>query len=98
MASLLVDDKAKACVDACAECVQTCEACAYQCCIPSGQTEMSGCAQRCLDCAAICALCVTLLARGSALAERVCQLCSATRVSIWDPARAAPTRRKRPPW
>ena len=73
MASTLVAEANRACLDACTECAQACEACAQACLTDTAMTE---CTRLCLDCAAICQACVTLLARGSAWASRLCQLCA----------------------
>ena len=73
MASTLVAEANRACLDACTECAQACEACAQACLTDTAMTE---CTRLCLDCAAICQACVTLLARGSARASRLCQLCA----------------------
>jgi hypothetical protein len=74
MASALIAERNRACLDACSECEQACEACAYGCCM--GSAEMVACGQLCLDCAAISRLCQTLLERGSAWATKVCELCA----------------------
>ncbi len=73
MASVLVPERNRACIDTCTECVQACNATAYQCCLPGGNVE---CGKLCLDCAAFCQLCIVLLSRGSPLAVELCRICA----------------------
>lgn len=64
----------QACLEVCAACAHACDNCVYTCC--AGNTNMAECMRLCLDCAAVCHLCEALLARGSAFAERICNVCA----------------------
>lgn len=76
MASTLIqDENTRHCIDACVECAQAAEVCARQC-IEAGDPQMADCIKLCLDCSAIALLCVSLLARGSADAGRLCEVCA----------------------
>lgn len=48
MATAVLNDRVRACTDACADCVEACEACARHC-IDSGTTEMAECVKLCLE-------------------------------------------------
>lgn len=75
MATTLVPERTKGCIDACNECVAACEACASQC-ISQAQQAMVDCIKLCLDCAELCATCVPLLARESRYYAKLCRFCT----------------------
>lgn len=75
MASELVSEQVRGCLDACSECLQACEVCAEQC-IAAADKEMVECVSLCRDTAALADLCITLLARGSRQVGALCHLCA----------------------
>jgi hypothetical protein len=75
MATQLVPEKNRECLDACADYVAACEGCAQHC-IAAAEQEMVTRVRQRLDCAALCQACVTLLARDAQYAGELCGLCA----------------------
>ncbi len=64
------------CIEACHDCMAACEHCATACLHEAEIKKMVRCIELDRSCAAICGLAEAEMARGSELAERICQLCA----------------------
>jgi hypothetical protein len=66
----------EACVQACNACADACDQCASACLQEHDVKTMARCIALDMDCADICRLAVAYMARGSAFAKHLCQLCA----------------------
>ncbi len=65
------------CLDACNECANACDLCAAACLREDEVTMMASCIAHDIDCAHLCRTAAGFIARGSAMANAVCQACAA---------------------
>ena len=70
----LIDNQA--CLDACNACADACDHCAAACLQEQDVGKMARCIALDMDCAAACRTAAGTMARGSAFARQVCQLCA----------------------
>jgi hypothetical protein len=66
----------QSCIDACNACADACDHCATACLQEQDVQKMARCIARDMDCAAICRMAAGYMARGSAFAKQLCQLCA----------------------
>jgi len=66
----------KSCIDACYACAAACDHCATACLQEDDPKPMAHCIALDIDCAEICRLAAGYMARGGALAARICQVCA----------------------
>ena len=66
----------QACIEACNACAIACDHCAAACLQEQDVKRMARCIALDMDCAATCRLAVGAMARGSELAQQICQLCA----------------------
>lgn len=64
------------CITACNACAVACNYCAASCLRETDVTMMAGCIALDMDCAQICALAASAMARESAHAKVICDLCA----------------------
>jgi hypothetical protein len=65
-----------ACIEACNACADACDHCAAACLKEQDVGKMARCIALEIDCAALCRVAAGCMARGSAFAEPLCQLCT----------------------
>lgn len=66
----------QACIDACNACATACDHCFAACLQEQDANSMARCIALDADCAAICRLAAGFMARGSELAQQLCQQCA----------------------
>lgn len=66
----------QSCIDACYDCAAACDHCATSCLQEQDVKMMARCIALDMDCAQICRLAASYMARGSAMASAIWQVCA----------------------
>jgi hypothetical protein len=69
-------DNFQDCIDACNACAYACDHCAASCLKEEDVAAMAGCIANDMDCAQLCRTAAGLMARASAHAAALCQVCA----------------------
>lgn len=79
------------CIEACNACASACDHCAIACLQEQDVKMMARCITLDIDCAAICRLAAGYMARDSAFAKPLCQLCAQVCQACGDECAKHPT-------
>lgn len=66
----------QSCIDACNACANACDHCAASCLKEDDVAAMAGCIANDIDCSQLCRLAAGFMARASAQAAALCQVCA----------------------
>jgi len=69
-------DEYAACIEACDECAEACDFCSTACLAEDDPKPMVRCIALAIDCAALCRLASAFMARGSEMADLLCEACA----------------------